>query len=132
MKKKVFISVPMKGRTNEAIAESIKQMHKIAEIIFGEELEPIHNFYEHTIPQCANGSIYCLGFAVQNLAFADYFIGVNYTTAFRGCNIEHNIAHAYGIKSYTVNISVSDIFKDAMEIERKECENRCYDDAPVR
>lgn len=39
--KKLFVSVPMKGRTEEEIKASIQKMKKIAEIYEGEELELI-------------------------------------------------------------------------------------------
>ncbi len=44
--KKLFISCPMKGRKEEDIKESIEKMHKIAEIIFNEELEVIKSYKE--------------------------------------------------------------------------------------
>lgn len=34
--KKLFISVPMRNRTEYAIKASMEQMHKIAEAVFGE------------------------------------------------------------------------------------------------
>ena len=37
--KKLFISVPMKGRTEENIRKSLEKMHKLAEIVFDEKLE---------------------------------------------------------------------------------------------
>lgn len=36
--KKLFISCPMRGRTEYAIKASMEQMHRIAEAVFGEEL----------------------------------------------------------------------------------------------
>lgn len=39
--KKLFVSVPMKGRTEEEIKASIQKMKKIAEICEGEDLELI-------------------------------------------------------------------------------------------
>lgn len=47
--KKLFISVPMRNRTEYAIKASMEQMHKIAEAVFGEELEVIPN---HREPRC--------------------------------------------------------------------------------
>lgn len=42
--KKLFISCPMKGRTEENIRKSMEKMHKIAEAVFEQELEviPLH------------------------------------------------------------------------------------------
>ena len=44
--KKLFVSVPMKGRTEEEIKASIQKMKKIAEIYEGEELELIESYIE--------------------------------------------------------------------------------------
>lgn len=43
--KKLFISVPMRNRTECAIKASMEQMHKIAEAVFGEELEVIPTYF---------------------------------------------------------------------------------------
>ena len=42
--KKLFISVPMKGRTEAQIRATMEQMHHIAEAVFGEELEVIQTY----------------------------------------------------------------------------------------
>lgn len=42
--KKLFISCPMKGRTEENIKKSMDKMHKLAEIMFEQELEVIPQF----------------------------------------------------------------------------------------
>ena len=44
--KKLFVSVPMKGRTEKEIKESIQKMKKIAEIYEGEELELIDSYID--------------------------------------------------------------------------------------
>lgn len=45
---KLFISCPMRGRTEEQIRKSMERMHKIAEAIFDEELEVIPTYFEGT------------------------------------------------------------------------------------
>lgn len=42
--KKLFVSVPMKGRTETEIKASIQKMKKIAEVYEGEELELIDSY----------------------------------------------------------------------------------------
>lgn len=96
--KKLFISCPMKGRTDENIKKSREKMHKIAEIIFDEELEVIPSFFEGEAPEVANMSVYYLGKSIQRLADADYFIGTDDYYEHKGCNIEFNVARNYGIK----------------------------------
>ncbi|MBQ8293409.1 MAG: hypothetical protein IJX78_06410 [Bacilli bacterium] len=52
--KKLFISCPMKGRSEENIKKSMQKMHKIMESILGEELEVIQTYIDHDIPEGAH------------------------------------------------------------------------------
>ena len=116
--KKLFVSVPMNGRTEENIRKSIDKMHSLAEIIFNEKLEVLPSYFqsEWPMPPMCNERIYLLGKSLVQLSIADFFIGVNYSDCFKGCNIEREVAYAYGIKSYCVDYS---IFPDAVEAERE-------------
>jgi hypothetical protein len=116
MKKKLFISCPMKGRTEENIRKSIEKMHKIAEIVFEQELEVIPSYTENKPPENSNQAVWYLGKSIQLLAEADFFIGVEYTDFFFGCRIESEIARDYGIKS--THINVREFMPDAIEVER--------------
>lgn len=95
--KKLFISCPMKGRTDENIKKSMEAMHKIAEATIGEELEVIPSFIEDDPPENVNQAIYYLGRSIQMLSEADYFIGVDDYYNYAGCEIEFNTARSYGI-----------------------------------
>lgn len=114
--KKLFISCPMKGRTEENIRKSMEQMHKIAEIIFDQELEVIPSYVEDKPPENNNKAIWYLGKAIQLLAGADYFIGVDYQDFFKGCAIENEVARSYGIPSTYVRLH--ELMPDAVEVER--------------
>lgn len=97
--KKLFISCPMNGRTEENIKKTMFKMHQIAQIIFDEKLQPIDSYFnDETIEEKKNDSIYCLGRAIEKMAEADYFIGVR-SIDFRGCNVERFIAEEYGLES---------------------------------
>ena len=113
--KKLFISVPMKGRTEENIRKSIERMHKIAELVFDEELEIIPSYIEHKPPKDSIEALWYLGESIKKLAETDYFIGINWSEFYKGCNAERSVAMEYGIKSYFVDLSV---IPDAWEIER--------------
>lgn len=100
--KKVFISVPFKGRTDENILDSIDKMHKVAEQMFGEKLEPVHNFFilgddNEIVPpdNVTNESIYFLSEAVKKISICNYFIGVPDIGLWNGCDIESKIALNY-------------------------------------
>ena len=101
--KKLFVSVPMKGRTEEEIKASIQKMKKIAEIYEGEELELIDSYIEDNPPKDNNQAIWFLGKSLEKLATADVFIGIEDTWNWNGCSIEDETARRYGIKSYRVN-----------------------------
>ncbi len=115
--KKLFISVPMKGRTEENIRKSLEKMHKLAEIIFDEKLEVIPSYVEHKPPEDSKEAIWYLSRSIEKLAKADYFIGIKYSS-YKGCNIENQIASDYGLKTYYCDI---DIFPDVLKNEMKVC-----------
>ena len=115
--KKLFISCPMKGRTEENIRKSMEKMHKIAEIVFDQELEVIPTYIEDNPPENGNQAIWYLGKSIQLLAEADFFIGIEWTDFFKGCSAERNIARDYGIRSTYVNIH--ELMPDACEVERQ-------------
>ena len=98
--KELFVSVPMKGRTEEEIKASIQKMKKIAEIYEGEELELIDSYIEDNPPKDNNQAIWFLGESLKKLAQADVFIGINEAWDWRGCYIEIETAKRYSIKIY--------------------------------
>lgn len=104
--KKLFISCPMRGRSNEAIYATMEQMHRIAEAVFNEELEVIQTHCILNEPlKDANLSLWRFGNSIQYLACADYFIGVyDSKREFKGCVNENRIASDYGIPSYLINV----------------------------
>lgn len=72
--KKLFVSVPMKGRTEDEIKASIQKMKKIAEVYEGEELELIESYVEDNPPKDNNQAIWYLSKSLEKLSQADVFI----------------------------------------------------------
>lgn len=101
--KKLFVSVPMKGRTEEEIRKTIDKMKKIAEIFEGEELELIDSYIEDNPPKGNNQAVWFLGESLKKLAQADVFIGIRDSWAWNGCSVESETAERYGIKRYFIN-----------------------------
>lgn len=97
--KKLFVSVPMKGRTEDEIKASIQKMKKIAEVYEGEELELIYSYVEDNPPKDNNQAI------LEKLFEADVFIGIETTNAWRwnGCAVECGVAKRYGLNIITVD-----------------------------
>lgn len=73
--KKLFISCPMKDRTEAQIRGTMTQMHNIAEAVFGEELDVIQTYIPDP-PSGTNQALWYLGESIKMLSEADYFIGI--------------------------------------------------------
>ena len=125
--KKLFISCPMKGRTEENIRKSMEKMHKIAEIVFDQELEVIPSYIETDPTSVPKPAIWYLGESIKKMAEADYFIGIGYEEFFKGFHVEFDIARNYGIPSTTVRIE--ELMPDALEVVREHY-NKCYEVKP--
>lgn len=96
--KKIFISQPMRGLTDEEILKAREEIHIKAEKKIGEPVELIDSFINE-YPGEINKSIpvWYLGKSIQFLSQADVaYFGGDWRNA-RGCKIEHEIAKEYGI-----------------------------------
>ena len=100
--KKLFVSIPMKGRTASEIRENILKMKKLAEVFEGEELDLIDRYVEDNPPENIHTAVWYLGESLKKLSKADVFIGINCAYNWHGCDIEERTAYAYGIKMYSV------------------------------
>lgn len=98
--KKLFVSVPMKGRVDEEIRKTIDKMKKIAEIYEGEEMELIDSYIEDNPPKDSKEAVWHLCESLKKLAQADVFIGIDDSWDWNGCQIEKDVARRYGIKTY--------------------------------
>ena len=112
--KKLFISCPMRYRSEEAIKATMEKMHKIAEAVFDEELEVLPTYFEGDPPDDVNRRLWYLGESIKKMSEADYFIGIyDADKAYDGCIIENHAAKLYGVPQYLVNIEY--IAPDVME-----------------
>ena len=119
--KKLFISCPMNGLTDEMIKANREKMHKIAEIVFDQKLEVIPSYIVPAgeVPEGAMTRIWCLGRSIQMMSEADYYIGVDalYNCDYPGCVIENNVAHNYGLRTYLVDVHVLSLPKKEIHYE---------------
>lgn len=94
--KKLFISQPMNGKTDEEIKRERQEAVTIAKEVLGEEVEVIDSFFEKA-PHEAK-PLWFLGKSLELLSTADcVFFAKGWENA-RGCKIEHECAKQYGIK----------------------------------
>lgn len=96
--KRIFISQPMKDKTDEQIfKERERAVSAVKEKFNGEDVEVIDSFFQ-SAPHDAK-PLWFLGKSLELLSTADvaYFIGEwkNY----RGCKIENTCAKEYGIET---------------------------------
>ena len=97
--KKLFISQPMRGLTDEEILKAREEFKNRVEKIIEEPLELINSFFEDYPGEIIKSlPVWYLGKSIQFLSQADIaYFGGDWRNA-RGCKIEYEIANAYGIK----------------------------------
>lgn len=94
--KKLFISQPMRGKTDEEILAERKKAIESAERNLGEPVEVIDSFFQ-TAPADAR-PLWFLGKALELLSTADIAYFAKGWEDARGCRIENQCAIEYGIE----------------------------------
>lgn len=93
--KKLFISQPMKDKTDEQILAERKKAIEAAEERIGEDVEVIDSFFQ-SAPADAR-PLWFLGKSLELLSTADIAYFAPGWSEYRGCKIEHECAVQYGI-----------------------------------
>ena len=104
--KKLFISCPMKNRSEKDIRNTMDALHKLAEEAFNQKLEVIDSYIEDNPPKDSKQAIWYLGESLKKLSEADYFVGIDMNSSpinYNGCEIETDVAVRYQIPIYLVN-----------------------------
>lgn len=97
--KKLFISQPMKGKSNEEILAQRRKAVQAVEEMLGGPVEVIDSFFENA-PHDAK-PLWFLAESIKLLAEADIaYFAAGWESA-RGCMIEYIFAGAYGKVVYT-------------------------------
>lgn len=127
--KRIFLSLPMSGRSDEEIKTQIEEMK--AEFLLknpldkGEEIAFVHNFEEMEVitntfdlfeGERKTPALYYLGRAINKMAYCDGVLFAEDFTLARGCLVEEIVAKRYGIDTYYISVSADDgekiIFKE--------------------
>ena len=93
--KKLFISQPMKDKTNEEIIAEREKAIQSAREHLGEDVEVIDSFFKDA-PHDAK-PLWFLGKSLELLSTADVAYFVKGWAGYRGCIIENKCALEYGI-----------------------------------
>ena len=94
--KKLFISQPMRGKTDEEIKAEREEAIKEVESQLGEKVQVLDSFFEGA-PHDAK-PLWFLGKSIELLAQADIAYFCRGWKEYRGCRIEEMCAQEYGIK----------------------------------
>ena len=94
--KRLFISQPMRDKTNEEILLTRAKAVESARNHLGEEVEVIDSFFQD-IPHDGNRGLFLLGKSLELLATADVAYFAKDWELYRGCRIENLCANEYGI-----------------------------------
>ena len=97
--KKIYISVPMNGRSDDDIRASIDKMVKCTRILLDDEITVVNEFKPHhavsdNIPM--HHDVQALGESIALMSLADVFVTVDWGYESRGCDVERHVAGAYG------------------------------------
>lgn len=95
--KKLFISQPMRGKTDEEILAVRERAIESAERNIGEKVEVIDSFLQN-VPEVESKPLWCLGKSLMLMADADVVYFAKDWENYRGCRIENECAVEYGIE----------------------------------
>lgn len=94
---KVFISQPMKGKTDAAILAEREKIIMDVKGLIQDEVEVINSFIPESAPKDSIEAVWMLGKSIQLLSEANVaYFAKGWNTA-RGCKIEHEVAEKYGL-----------------------------------
>ena len=99
--KKVFISQPMKDKTDEEIKAVRAAVSKHVANLYNDEAEIIDSFFEGA-PHDAK-PLWFLGKSFELLSTADIAVFVDNWSEYRGCVMENEACTKYGIEFITVD-----------------------------
>lgn len=94
--KKLFVSQPMRGKTDEEILAVREKAIASAEHFLGEKVEVIDSFFQN-VPEVESRPLWCLGKSLELMADADVVYFAKDWEKYRGCRIENECAIEYGI-----------------------------------
>ncbi len=98
---RLFISQPMRGKSDEEIESEREDLIAIAKAVYAGrgEVEVIDSFFKGglDVPASAKAPLYYLSKSLELLATADVAIFAEDWREARGCRIEHECADGYGV-----------------------------------
>lgn len=102
--KKLFVSIPLKGRSKEEIQDSLDKIKEAAEGLLGEKVDLLHQEAKD-VPEFtkddenAREALKFLSKDLDLMADADYFATIDCNWEYRHCEIEESIFRRYFLES---------------------------------
>lgn len=96
--KRLFVSQPMNGKTNEEILQERTVAVEKAKVILDDDVELIDSYIEEDAPEGYNPGLWYLAKSIELLAKADIVYFAKGWSKARGCIVEHECATRYGIE----------------------------------
>lgn len=122
---KIYISMPMRGRTDENIQKSFDKVEKLARILLDDDVAVVNPFKPRAkksddIP--IRHDVQALGESISLLSLADRAFFVNGFYYYPGCGIERDVCSNYGIPYMVFDIDmVCPDITEILEEEKKNC-----------
>lgn len=96
--KKLFISQPMSGRTDEEILSERKDILEKVSKMVEDDVEEIDSFFDDGDSPHESLPVLCLGKSIALLSGADFAVFADGWEKRRGCRVEHMVCIEYGIE----------------------------------
>lgn len=118
---KIYISMPMRGRTDENIQKSFDKVEKLARILLDDDVVVVNPFKPRAkksdkIPM--RSDVQALGESISLLSLADHMFYVDDYYCYPGCNIEKDVCSNYGIPC--TSLRLDQICPDVVEMREAE------------
>lgn len=97
---KVFISQPMKDKTEKEIVDQRKRIEDYIKSEVDEDVEIIDSYIQNAPDEC--NPVFFLGLSLQFLSQADLAVFAQGYENARGCVIEREVCNRYGIPAVTM------------------------------
>jgi len=92
---KVFISMPMNGKTKEEIANRMAEIGEMLKTRFPhDKIEVLDSLIKDT----SNGPVWCLGRSIMIMSHADLVVFDKDWRLARGCKVEFDVCSYYGFR----------------------------------
>ena len=100
--KKLFISQPMRGKTDGEILSERDRAIKRAKELLGDDVELIDTYFTgfaEDNDENINKPVFYIGKSIEKLAYADVAYFCKGWNEYRGCTIEYTVAKTYDIRT---------------------------------